>query len=122
MKRSTHTDGRAGAPKGDDRLIMFPELEPPYGTIVADPPWPYENAGAEHGGSGRSIKLDGTAARGVAQLGYSTMTIPDLCSLPVAELAAADAHLYVWTTNAFMVEAHELAARGGSDLRRSSRG
>lgn len=86
-------------------------LNPPYATIVADPPWPYENANS--GGGPRGFKKDGTLARGTADLGYSPASMADLNALAVTSLAAADAHLYVWTTNAFMVEAHDLAHAWG---------
>lgn len=41
------------------------------------------------------------------------MSIADLSDLPVASLAEDGAHLYLWTTNAFMVEAHEVARAWG---------
>jgi N6-adenosine-specific RNA methylase IME4 len=44
---------------------------------------------------------------------YSLMTVGEICSLPVGELAADSSHLYLWTTNAFMVEAHEVASAWG---------
>lgn len=85
-----------------------------YRTIVADPPWPYANAG--RGGKGGRVffenepKLDGTPSLGVAT-GYPPMSMDELCAveLPVDD----DAHLYLWTTNAFMVEAHDLARAWG---------
>jgi N6-adenosine-specific RNA methylase IME4 len=85
-------------------------LSPPYGTIVADPPWHYDNA--ESGGFIRSVKNDGTIARGVTDA-YGRMDHTSLCAMPTADLAAADSHLYLWTTNAFMVEAHEIARAWG---------
>lgn len=91
--------------------MIFDELTPPYRTVVADPPWPYDNANS--GGFIRTVKNDGTLARGVTDLGYSTATMSDLQSLPVESLCADDAHLYVWATNAFIVEAHALAQSWG---------
>lgn len=46
-------------------------------------------------------------------MGFDTMSIADLCALPVKDLAERDAHLYLWTTNAFMVEAHQIAKAWG---------
>lgn len=46
-------------------------------------------------------------------MGYSVLSIADLSAMPVATLAASDAHLYLWTTNAFMVEAHAVARAWG---------
>jgi N6-adenosine-specific RNA methylase IME4 len=90
---------------------MWEGLSPPYRTIVADPPWPYDNANT--GGVIRSIKNDGTLARGVSDLGYGTMSIAELCAMPVADLADRDAHLYLWTTNSFMEEAHQIVKAWG---------
>jgi N6-adenosine-specific RNA methylase IME4 len=84
-----------------------------YRTIVADPPWPYADAG-RNGEGGRalvgSIKRDGNPSINVATA-YEPMSIADLCALQPS--AAPDAHLYLWTTNAFMVEAHEVARAWG---------
>ena len=82
-----------------------------YRTIVADPPWPYADAGKD-GNSAltRTVKRNGSMASGV-QTDYSAMSIGDLCSLcPPAD---DDAHLYLWTTNAFLVEAHQIAEAWG---------
>lgn len=51
--------------------------------------------------------------RGVEQTGYTLTSMDDLKALPVASIAADDAHLYVWVTNAFLVEAHDLARAWG---------
>jgi N6-adenosine-specific RNA methylase IME4 len=85
-----------------------------YRTIVADPPWPYKDAvnGGKSGGAALvgTIKKDGTPSKTVT-LDYGSMSIADLCELqPPAE---PDAHLYLWTTNAFLVEAHEIARAWG---------
>jgi N6-adenosine-specific RNA methylase IME4 len=86
-------------------------------TITADPPWPYDDRGkhlrssAEH----RPNSHD----RGIASLGvsaehrYGVMTMADLAALPIADQAADNAHLYLWTTNAFICEAHDLARAWG---------
>lgn len=53
-----------------------------YGVILADPPWDYDQANVE-----------GAAARQ-----YPTMTLDELCALPVSQLAAPDAVLLLWAT------------------------
>lgn len=60
-----------------------------YPTIVADPPWQYDNAGT----------------RGAADGHYPTMTVEEICKLDVAARAADHAHLYLWTTNTFLLAA-----------------
>jgi N6-adenosine-specific RNA methylase IME4 len=68
-----------------------------FRTIYADPPWHYTNA----------------ASRGAAQNHYDTMTIEAIASLPVQQLVAADAHLHLWTTNAFLFEAKQVIEAWG---------
>lgn len=46
-------------------------------------------------------------------MGYSTMEIEDIENLPVKKLVADSAHLYLWTTNAFLIEAHWVAESWG---------
>jgi N6-adenosine-specific RNA methylase IME4 len=57
-----------------------------YGTILADPPWAYERAS-------RHAKLTG-----YSNYEYEPLTTEDLCNLPVAEAAADNAVLLLWTT------------------------
>jgi N6-adenosine-specific RNA methylase IME4 len=94
-------------------VSVFAELSPPYTTIVADPPWPYETAINGTSALAHTVKRDGSIARGVDDMGYGVMTIPDLCALPVQGIAATNAHLYLWTTNAFMDEAYDVARAWG---------
>ena len=44
---------------------------------------------------------------------YPTLRLDELMTLPVSEVVAPEAHLYLWTTGSFMVEAHELARAWG---------
>ena len=60
-----------------------------YGVILADPPWSYRNAGC----------------RGCASDQYPVMADGDICSLPVATIAAADCVLLLWATWPKLAEA-----------------
>jgi N6-adenosine-specific RNA methylase IME4 len=72
-----------------------------FGTIYADPPWRYDN----------------TAARGAAAKHYDgTMTVNEISALPVDRLAAADAHLYLWVTNAFLFESMKILDAWGFEF------
>lgn len=62
-----------------------------FSTIVADPPWPQSLTGAFTRRENRAKKLF-----------YPTMTIEQICALPVRELANPGAHLWLWTTNQFL--------------------
>jgi len=66
-------------------------LSPPYGTIVADPPWQYRKAA-------RTAPKPPGNRDWVDDL-YSTMTMPEIAAMPVVDLAATNAHLFMWTTN-----------------------
>jgi N6-adenosine-specific RNA methylase IME4 len=73
-----------------------------YRTIVADPPWALEwNANVGIGRSGRS------------GLPYPTMTVEEICQLPVAAAAERDAHLWLWTTATFLWDAPRVALSWG---------
>ena len=52
-----------------------------YQIIYADPPWSYDDKALNRGGAERH---------------YSTMKLEDICALPVAEIAADDALLFMW--------------------------
>lgn len=73
-----------------------------YRTIVVDPPWRYgQRANVQT--SWLADKKD----RGVgasAQDVYPTMSNAEIAALPVGELAADNAHIYLWVTNTRMFE------------------
>lgn len=77
-----------------------------YRTIVVDPPWSYKDKLAGFRG------VTGTNIRG-ADSQYPTMSLDAIAALPMGDWADDDAHLYLWTTNSFMVEAHDLARAWG---------
>ena len=74
-----------------------------YRTIVADPPWPYRD---QPWGKG-------SLAPGRAFLPYSTMELEEIAALGVRDLAAKDAHLYLWTTQRFVRESYWIAEAWG---------
>jgi N6-adenosine-specific RNA methylase IME4 len=57
-----------------------------YGAILADPPWQFQNLWNTPAGPNR-----GDAEH------YSTMSLEDICGLPVDEVAADDCVLFMWT-------------------------
>jgi len=82
-----------------------------YRTIVADPPWPYSSTGAHLPDRSGGRNADGRGANVSSSLRYGALSIDALRALrpPVADAA----HLYLWTTNSFVVEAHEIAQAWG---------
>lgn len=79
-----------------------------YRTIVADPPW-VVMGGPLAGGHGEGFV--GTA--GSLALPYETMTVDQIAAIPVAELAMDDAALYLWTINAYVEDAYDVARAWG---------
>jgi N6-adenosine-specific RNA methylase IME4 len=73
---------------------MWEGLSPPYGTIVADPPWRIERSFG--GANWRNGERDRP------QLDYGTMSLDEIKALPVGDIAAANAHVYVWTVTAYL--------------------
>lgn len=66
-----------------------------FSTILVDPPWPAQS-GEKH---------------------YRTMSLARIKALPVGQLAARDAHLWLWTTNALLPKAYEVAESWGFTVR-----
>ncbi len=97
----------AADPDGDtcsvSDLMRLAETGKTFGTIYADPPWLYDNQGTR-------------AATGNH---YSGLTVEELCALPVRGLAAPDAHLHLWTTNAFLFECGRIFDAWGFEFRSS---
>ena len=72
-----------------------------FRTIVADPPWEIgdfpPNFGYE---TGKATP-------------YATMTLDAIKALPVADLAAPEAHLYLWTIASYLRESYAIAEAWG---------
>lgn len=85
-----------------------------FHTIVADPPWQYGSDGGHLKSSAKHRPNSSAQNIGASsEKRYGAMTMPALKALDVEQHAAKNAHLYLWTTNAFMVEAHDLARAWG---------
>ena len=64
------------------------ELPPgPYDVILADPPWSYKSRWGD------------MEKHGAATSHYSTMTLEDIMAMPVADLAAKNCALFLWSVN-----------------------
>lgn len=74
-----------------------------YRTIVADPPWEIGDFPAN-----LHVKNGGTTPTP-----YGTMGLEDIKALPVRDLAAVEAHLYLWTTAGFLEAAYDVARAWG---------
>jgi N6-adenosine-specific RNA methylase IME4 len=93
-----------------------------FKTILADPPWQFQNRTGKVAPEHRRLSR------------YSTMTLDDICALPVEGIAAETAHLYMWVPNALLPDGlrvmqewgftyksnliwHKIRKDGGSDGR-----
>lgn len=71
-----------------------------FKTILADPPWDIQ----QKGGRG-------------AEMHYDLMTLERIKAMPVGGLAAADAHLWLWVTNATLRDGYDVAEAWGFIVR-----
>lgn len=96
--------------------------EKKFKTIVADPPWQFQNRTGKVAPEHRRLNR------------YPTMSLEDICSLPVKTVTADTAHLYLWIPNALLPDGlkvmeawgftyktnliwHKIRQDGGSDGR-----
>ncbi|MGI8404781.1 MAG: MT-A70 family methyltransferase [Thermomicrobiales bacterium] len=68
----------------------LPNIEGGFQTVLADPPWRFTNRTGKVAPEHRRLDR------------YSTMELQDICGLPVEEVTAKDAHLYLWVPNALL--------------------
>jgi N6-adenosine-specific RNA methylase IME4 len=93
-----------------------------FNTFLADPPWRFQNSTGKVAPEHRRLSR------------YETMLLGEIMALPVAEIAADTAHLYLWVPNALLPDGlavmnawgfqyksnliwHKIRKDGGSDGR-----
>jgi N6-adenosine-specific RNA methylase IME4 len=72
-----------------------------FGTILADPPWQFQNRTGKVAPEHRRLSR------------YSTMTLRQIKELPIAVAAAPVSHLYLWVPNALLPEGLEVMKSWG---------
>ena len=72
-----------------------------FATILADPPWQFQNRTGKVAPEHRRLSR------------YGTMGVERICELPVADVAAATAHLYLWVPNALLPDGLKVLAAWG---------
>ena len=75
----------------------------PFRVVYADPPWTYTDR-CHAGERGAAYK-------------YPTMTVADICRMPVRELVADDAVLFIWATYPMLTEAVEVMYAWGFEYK-----
>lgn len=84
----------------------FPDLpRKHYGAIMADPPW--------HFRARTALQTRNFQSARDAEKHYRTMGLDDICALPVRDLAARDAHLFIWTTGPCLPQTFEVIEAWG---------
>jgi len=81
--------------------LELPRTAGGWKTILADPPWAYENA-TPRGGVGHE---------------YPTLSIEEICALPGGALATDDALLYLWATAPKLAECMKVIEAWGFEYR-----
>ena len=76
-----------------------------YNTIYADPPWQFQNRTGKVAPENKRLNR------------YPTMTIEDIKTLPIADLAGEMAHLYLWVPNALLPEGLAVMDAWGFDYK-----
>lgn len=115
--------GEAGVPESDAAVSLKKTAgKQKFATILADPPWRFQNATGKIAPEHRRLSR------------YPTMTLDEICALPVPEISADTAHLYLWVPNALLPDGlrvmeawgfnyksnliwHKIRKDGGSDGR-----
>ena len=72
-----------------------------FSTVMADPPWRFTNR------TGKMAPEHKRLAR------YPTMTLEDICALPVADHTEDRAHCYLWVPNALLPEGLRVMSEWG---------
>lgn len=81
---------RVAEPNPSEDLLA--KMTGQFSTILADPPWQFQNRTGKVAPEHRRL------------LRYPTMELKEIIELPVARLAAAQSHLYLWVPNALLQE------------------
>lgn len=73
-----------------------------FDIIYSDPPWRYDYQGS---------------TRGKAEMHYPTMPTQDIMDMPVPEMVADDAILFLWVTNPMLKDGRKVAEAWGFDYK-----
>ncbi len=71
---------------------QLPTVDGGWKTILADPPWRFTNRTGKVAPEHRRLDR------------YDTMTLPEICALPVVDVAADNSHLYLWCPSSLLPE------------------
>lgn len=72
-----------------------------FSTILADPPWQFQNRTGKMAPEHRRLQR------------YQTLDLEEICLLPVEQVANETAHLYLWVPNALLPDGLKVMERWG---------
>ncbi len=87
-QRSARTAPGCAVSPAEDLRTRVPRGQ--FACILADPPWQFMNRTGKIAPEHRRLSR------------YGTIDLETICGLPVAEIAAPTAHLYLWVPNALL--------------------
>lgn len=76
-----------------------------FSTVLADPPWRFQNRTGKMAPEHRRLSR------------YGTMELQDIMALPIAEVLAPTAHLYLWVPNALLPQGIDVLRAWGFDYK-----
>lgn len=76
-----------------------------YGTILADPPWRFNNRTGKMAPEHRRLSR------------YTTLSLEEIEQIPVYEIAAEKSHLYLWVPNALLAEGMKVLEKWGFEYK-----
>ena len=76
-----------------------------FRTVLADPPWRFENRTGKMAPEHRRLSR------------YGTLTVDEIAGLPVSALCAGQSHLYLWVPNALLAEGLRVMHAWGFDYK-----
>lgn len=85
----------------DLRALTTKPKAKPFKTVLADPPWRFQNRTGKMAPEHKRLNR------------YGTMELKEIMALPVADIAAPTAHLYLWVPNALLQEGLQVMAAWG---------
>lgn len=76
-----------------------------FGTVLADPPWRFLNRTGKMAPEHKRLNR------------YDTLTVEEICALPVERALQDTAHLYLWVPNALLPEGLQVLKAWGFDYK-----
>jgi N6-adenosine-specific RNA methylase IME4 len=76
-----------------------------FATVLADPPWRFINRTGKMAPEHRRLSR------------YGTMTVEEIATLPVSQIIAPTAHLYLWVPNALLADGLRVMQAWGFDYK-----